>query len=144
MNTDRMKTNWTSTNRLPAARLAFTLGLAFCLASTAAVPVLIAQPFARKPFAGQTRGPAQRIVHGRVEDKSGAGIKGAVVYLKDDRSSQVKSAIADDDGGYRFVQLSLNTDYELWAQVESKRSPTKSISSFDSKPDITITLKIDQ
>ena len=86
----------------------------------------------------------QRIVHGRVEDKSGTGIKGAVVYLKDDRSSAVKSAIADDDGSYRFVQLSTNTDYELWAQSDSKKSPTKSISSFDSKSDIVITLKIDK
>ena len=93
--------------------------------------------------AGQTRGPVQRIVHGKVEDKNGAGIKGAVVYLKDDRSSAVKSAIADDDGSYRFVQLSPNTDYELWAQSDSKRSATKSISSFDSKNDITIMLKID-
>jgi len=134
-----MKTNRTRTHRLPAARLAFTFGLTLSLAPLTVSPILVAQP-----FAGQTRGPAQRIVHGRVEDKSGAGIKGATVYLKDDRSSQIKSAIADDDGGYRFVQLSLNTDYELWAQSDSRRSPTKSISSFDSKPDITITLKIDQ
>ncbi len=96
-----------------------------------------------QPFAGQARGPVQRIVHGKVEDKNGTGIKGAVVYLKDDRSSAVKSAISEDDGSYRFVQLSLNTDYELWAQSDSKKSPTKSISSFDSKADITIVLKID-
>jgi len=72
------------------------------------------------------------------------GIKGAVVYLKDDRSMSVKSAIADDDGSYRFVQLSLNTDYEVWAQSDSHKSAVKSISSFDSKSDITIFLKIDK
>jgi len=109
--------------------------MALLCAASLGLPALVA---------GQNRGPVQRIVHGRVEDKNGTGIKGAVVYLKDDRSSSVKSAIADDDGSYRFVQLSTNTDYELWAQSDDKKSPTKSISSFDSKSDITITLKIDK
>ena len=96
------------------------------------------------PLAAQARGPVQRIVHGKVEDKSGAAIKGAVVYLRDGRTSAVKSAIAEDDGSYRFVQLSQNTDYELWAQVDAKKSPTRSISSFDSKNDFNITLKVDR
>ena len=96
-----------------------------------------------RPLAAQDRGPVQRVVHGRVENKAGAGIKGAVVYLKGRRCSSVRSWITVDDGAYRFVQLSNSTDYELWAQIDSKKSPTKSISSFDSKNDIIITLKID-
>lgn len=96
------------------------------------------------PFAVQDRGPVQRIVHGKVEDKAGAAIKGAVVYLQDGRTSSVRSAITTEDGTYRFVQLSQNTDYQLWAKVEGKKSKNKSISSFDSKNDFTIDLKIDE
>ena len=91
----------------------------------------------------QTRGPVQRTVHGKVEDKSGAPIKGAVVYLQDSRSSAVKSAISEDDGSYRFVQLSQNTDYTLWAKADGKKSKNKSISSFDSKNDYEIGLTIE-
>jgi len=116
-------------------KLGWMSGMTLMCAAALGLPSLVA---------GQSRGPVQRIVHGRVEDKSGTGIKGAVVYLKDDRSSAVKSANADDDGSYRFVQLSTNTDYELWAQSDTKKSPTKSISSFDTKNDFTITLKIDK
>ena len=127
----------TRTPRTLAAALTLTLALG--------APALSVQAaFAAAPAAGQDRGPVQRVVHGKVQDKDGVGIKGAVVYLKDSRTSSVKSAISDDEGSYRFVQLTQNTDYELWAQSDSKKSATKSISSFDTKNDITIMLKIDK
>lgn len=91
----------------------------------------------------QQRGPVQRIVHGKVTDKDDAPVKGAVVYLKDDHTLSVKSFISDDAGGYRFGQLQQNTDYELWAEHEGKKSGTKNISSFDSKNEFNINLKID-
>jgi hypothetical protein len=91
----------------------------------------------------QDRGPVQRIVHGKVENKDGSGVKGAVVYLQDSKTSSVKTAIADDDGSYRFVQLTQNTDYELWAKSNGKRSKNKEISSFDSKNDLLMNLTIE-
>ena len=91
----------------------------------------------------QARGPVPRTVHGKVEDRRGARSKGAVVSLQDSRSSAVKSAISEDDGSYRFVQLSQNTDYTLWAKVDGKKSKNKSISSFDSKNDYEIGLTIE-
>lgn len=87
---------------------------------------------------------AQRIVSGKVADKANQPIKNAVVYLKDDRTLAVKSFISDDAGSYRFGQLTQNTDYEVWAEADGKKSGTKTISSFDSKPNVTVNLKIDK
>ena len=106
--------------------------------------VITGVALAAAPAMAQNRGPVQRTIKGKVEDKAGQGIKGAVVYLKDGRTSSVRSAIADDDGSYRFVQLAQNTDYEVWAQNGTNKSSTHSISSFDSKNDYDITLKISQ
>src|SRR4051812_41482585 len=90
------------------------------------------------PLLAQQHGPVQRIVQGKVINKSDAGLQGAVVYLKDGHSLAVKSFISDDQGGYRFGQLAQNTDYEIWAEAEGKKSSVKTISSFDSKNEFTI------
>ena len=91
----------------------------------------------------QQRGPVQRVVQGKVIDHAETALKGAVVYLKDGHTLSVKSFIADDQGEYRFGQLAQNTDYELWAESNGKKSPVKTISSFDSKNQFYINLKID-
>jgi hypothetical protein len=111
--------------------------LAFSLVFASAV---VPSAFQGSAFA-QQRGPVQRIVEGKVVNNSDVPVKGAVVYLKEGRS--VKSFIANDQGGYRFGQLAQNTDYEIWAEQDGKKSDVKTISSFDSKNHFYIDLKID-
>jgi hypothetical protein len=55
----------------------------------------------------------------------------------------VKSYVAADDGSYRFGQLAQNTDYQLWAEINGKKSAVKNLSSFDTRSTFNITLKID-
>jgi Carboxypeptidase regulatory-like domain len=116
---------------------ACTTLLACCTVATLSLAMPSAAVFA------QDRGPAQRVVMGKVVDKDNAAAKGAVVYLKDGHSLSVKSFITDDEGSYRFGQLAQNTDYELWAESNGKKSAVKNISSFDSKNTFHIILKIE-
>lgn len=88
------------------------------------------------------RSAAPRTVQGKVVSSDNAAIKGAIVHLKDTHSLSQKSFITDTDGTFRFGQLSSNTDYEVWAEFNGKKSSTKAISSFESKNTFVLTLEI--
>jgi hypothetical protein len=120
-----------------AGRAAFT-GLAMALA----IGTVSLSPAAFTAQAQQSTA-ARRTIEGKVHDKNDAPLPGAVVYLKDSRTLAVKSFISDDGGNFRFGQLSQNTDYELYAEFQGKRSKSKNISSFDSKTAFNFTLKIE-
>lgn len=84
-----------------------------------------------------------RSLHGLVTDKSGAVLEKAVVHVKNTRSLQVRTQITDAAGAFRFHGLNLNADYEVHAEYEGSSSPTRTISSFDTRKEVHITLKID-
>ena len=83
-----------------------------------------------------------RGVTGTVTNQSGGPVKGAVVKLKDMATLQIRSFVTPDDGSYRFTNLLTNRDYELFAQLDEKRSSKKTLSRFDSKQDPVIDLRI--
>lgn len=85
-----------------------------------------------------------RTVNGQVVDKSGNPIPKAVVYLKNTKTLQIQTRIADDSGSFHFNGLNPNIDYELHAEYQGASSPVKTISSFDSRKNVSVSLKIDK
>jgi len=100
-------------------------------------------PLALPPTQLLAQQQTQRTVQGKVVNSSGAGLKNATIFLKDTHTLSIKSYITSDDGSFRFGQLLPSTDYELWAEFDSKKSPVKNISSFDTRAEFNLTLKID-
>jgi hypothetical protein len=85
-----------------------------------------------------------RTVRGIVTDKSETPLPNSVVFLKNLRTNAVRSSFADSDGNYRFSGLDPNVDYEVHAELEGAKSQVKTVSSFDSRKEITLNLKIDR
>lgn len=85
-----------------------------------------------------------RTVHGTISDKSDSPVPSAVVFLKNVRTNAVRSYIADNEGNYRFSGLDPNVDYEVHAEKDGAKSPTRTVSSFDSRKDIVLNLKLEK
>lgn len=85
-----------------------------------------------------------RTVRGVVVDKSESTVQGGVVFLKNLRTNQVRSYIADNEGSFRFSGLDPNADYEVHAEKDGAKSATRQVSSFDNRKEIVLTLKLDK
>ena len=112
-------------------------GLALLLALTA---------FAASPLSARNQDrkgeAALRTIHGTVVDKSENPAPSSVVYLLNVKTQAVKTYIADDAGVYRFSGLDPNVDYEVHAEHTDMTSSNRTVSSFDSRHDIEVTLKL--
>ncbi|HKV23130.1 MAG TPA: carboxypeptidase-like regulatory domain-containing protein [Candidatus Acidoferrum sp.] len=93
---------------------------------------------------GAQRESQLRTVHGVVLDKSENLVSESVVFLKNTRTNVVRSSYTDNTGKYRFSGLDPNADYEVHAEKNGSKSATHTVSSFDSRKDITLNLKIEK
>jgi protocatechuate 3,4-dioxygenase beta subunit len=96
----------------------------------------------RSSAAGPKTSDSSRALTGRVFDRQDQPVHEAIVYLKNTRSLVVKTYITDADGSYRFPGLSPNVDYEVYAESNGARSDTKTLSAFDTRKQVSITLRI--
>jgi hypothetical protein len=111
----------------------------FPLALIVALGLAASQPSA----AQDKKGDAQlRTIRGTVLDKDETPTPSGVVYLLNVKTQAVKTYIADEAGNYRFSGLDPNVDYEVHAEHNDMTSATRTISSFDSRRDVELVLKL--
>lgn len=103
---------------------------------------LLGMTAALLPAAAQNDNFGLKNLQGKVLNDHNTPINGAIVYLKDSRNNDIKSFISTSDGAYRFADLAADTDYTVWAAYHGRKSPSKEVSSFDTRKQVYIDLHI--
>jgi hypothetical protein len=137
------KRNDRSTNSHYPAKRFRTIVLASLIAAAAALGILPTGPASNQimpPAEAQNFG--QRTIQGKVVDDREALSGGATVFLKNLKSRSVKSFTSTADGSFRFAQVGMVDDYEVWAEKGKTKSAVKTISSFDSRKSVDYELKL--
>lgn len=104
-----------------------------------ALPVLAAPA---QLFGRDTKEDKSRLLTGKVLDGGDNPVPNAVVYLTNTHTRSVKTYIVGPDGSYRFPALQPSIDYEVYAQYDNRKSGTKTVSQFDDRTQVYISLKI--
>lgn len=117
--------------RTRAAAIVLGVAAAFAVWSvTVSAPVAQAQNF------------GQRTILGIVVNDAGKPVVGATVFLKNVKTHNVKSFTAQSGGAFRFAQVGMVDDYEVWAEHGKAKSSVKTVSSFDSRKEMSMELKL--
>jgi hypothetical protein len=94
-------------------------------------------------FGRSSKQDKTRLLTGKVLDGGDNPLPNAVVYLTNTHTRSVKTYIVGPDGAYRFPALQPTIDYEVYAQYNNRKSGTKTVSQFDDRSQVYISLKID-
>ena len=116
-------------------------GVVFAALAAGVVP-MASQGGLIEPQTAQAQNLGQRVVMGRVVDGSGVAVPGATVFLKNLKSKSIRSYNSDADGKFRFAQVDMSQDHELWAAKDQQKSATKTVSSWDTRKEFDAELKM--
>ena len=94
-------------------------------------------------FGRSSKEDKTRLLTGKVLDSGENPLPNAVVYLTNTHTRTVKTYIVGADGTFRFPALQPSIDYEVYAQYNNRKSGTKTISQFDDRSQVYISLKVD-
>lgn len=93
--------------------------------------------------AAQAKVVAQRKVEGQVVNGDKAPVQGAVVYIENPKTLDVRSYLSDAQGHFHFSQVAPQTDFEVWAEQNGVQSKHKFISQFSSHLNYNFILKLE-
>ena len=95
------------------------------------------------PKTRRDTGPKPKNIHGVVQDLRGKAVVGARVFIKDMKTSVVRTLETDQTGAYSVYALTPTVDYELYAEFKGKTSDKKFVSSFLNREDNVLNFQLD-
>jgi hypothetical protein len=115
-------------------------------ASFAAALLLLAPALALSPLGSPIAMHAQnnfgqRVVTGVVQGDNGA-VSGATVFLRNEKNKSIRSYTTTADGRFRFVQVDMSQDFDLWAEKDGRKSTPKTISTWDTRKEVDLEVKL--
>ena len=122
-------------------RTSWVAGVAFAALAAGLVPMASRGGWLASPMA-QAQNLGQRVVSGRVVDGDAADVPGATVFLKNLKTKSIRSYSSTADGKFRFAQVNMVEDYELWAEKDGKKSAVKTVSTWDTRKEFECELKL--
>ena len=122
-------------------RTSFVAGVAFAAIAAGLLPRARQSGFFAPP-AAQAQAPGQRVVFGYVADGNSTTVVGATVFLKDLKTKAIRSFTSVADGKFRFGQVAMTEEHELWAEKDGKKSAVKTVSSWDARKEFEVELKL--
>ena len=84
----------------------------------------------------------ERTVSGTVTEGDAAPAAGATVFLKSLKTKSIRSFTAVANGHFHFAQVNKAEDFDLWAEKDGKKSPVKTVSSWDARSEFIADLKL--
>ena len=122
-------------------RSSLLAGVAFATLASGVVPMGSSTGLIG-PIHAQAQNMGQRAVTGTVVDANAAPVAGATVFLKDLKKKSIRSYNSAPDGKFRFAQVNMAQDFEIWAEKGGKKSAVKTVSSWDTRKEFDCELKL--
>jgi hypothetical protein len=84
-----------------------------------------------------------RTIQGMVKDAADNPVPGAIVQIKDLRTSKIVDFATKDDGKFAFHELRLDVNYELLAKRGDLATPVKKVTPYDTRNEVIINFKLE-
>ena len=94
------------------------------------------------PVEAQAQNLGMRAVSGTVVDADSKPVTGATVFLRYIKNKSIRSYTTEPGGRFRFTQVNMAEDNEIWAEKDGKKSPVKTVSQWDTRKEFETELKL--